>query len=649
MGTSWRRWLRFAVTALFFIGAGATSAQIRLEDLFKDSKFKSTSLSPNGKYLATSANVSGHFLLTVLDVGTKVVTKVAGYKDANIVHVRWINNERLVYRIVEHEGNQISTPEGLFAVNRDGTKFITLMAPTPEYITDQGDWNSQPRWMSMLSRSVNGDPNSILAVGYFPNGDARPYRVNTLNGRRTEIDFQVPGLARDFVVDGSNLLRVVVTSNAEESQEIIWYRDAEDQPWRKLIEQPTFGQKFSVLGFDSDGKTMFVSAATEDGRDGIYEFDFVGNKPGKRAASDPTVSVNDGLVYSPDLRTVLGVRMDTEPPRTLWLAQSMARLQADIDNALPGLVNVITPGETQAPMLINSYSSTKPSHYYLYDSTNKKLQSVFSARPWIDPKKMSEQLAYDYVARDGLPILAYLTIPRGRQPKSLPLVVLVHGGPHARDDWGFDPEVQFLAGMGYVVLQPQFRGSTGFGDTHFKKGFAQWGLSMQDDLTDGVMSLVKQGVVDAKRVCIMGASYGGYAVMQGLVKDPDLYRCGINLFGVTNLFYISSSASWGDKAANYSKNTTLGDPDKLRDQFNATSPSKHADAIKAPVFMAYGEKDRRVPLVHGEDMRNGLRRSGKVVEYMELEGEEHGMAKEETRFRVYGVIETFLKKYNPAQ
>lgn len=649
MSSSLGHSVRLLAAALLFTWVWAASAQTSIEDLFRNSQVTSASLSPNGKYLATTANVRGHLLLTVLDVEKRVVTKVAGYNDVNIVHVRWINNDRLVYRIVEIEGERTSTAEGLYAVNRDGSKFVTVMPPTPKYIQNQEEWNSQPRWISMLSRSVNDDPNSILAVGYFPNSDAVPYRVDTVTARRREIDFNVPGLARDFVVDATNLLRVVVTSNDEQSKEIVWYRDAENLPWRKLIEQPTFGQRFSVLGFDGDGKTMYVTAATNEGRDGIYQYDFAGNKPGALIASDKTVSVNDGLVFAPDTRKLLGVRMDTEPPQTLWLDKFMARLQADIDHALPGVVNVITPREAQAPMLVYSYSSTKPGHYYLYDSAKKKLQSVFTARPWIDSKKMSEQLAYDYVARDGLPIMAYLTIPRGRQLQSLPLVVLVHGGPHTRDNWGFDSEVQFLAGMGYAVLQPQFRGSIGFGDTHFKKAFAQWGLSMQDDLTDGVNSLVKQGVVDPKRVCIMGASYGGYAVMQGLVKNPDLYRCGVNLLGVTNLFYISSSASWGDKAGNYSKNTTLGDPDKLRDQFNATSPSKHADVIKAPVFMAYGEKDWRVPMVHGEEMRDGLKKYDKVYEYMELEGEEHGMSKEETRFRVYGSIEKFLKKYNPAQ
>ncbi len=640
-----------ATSLLLFLAAGAALAQTSLQDLFRNSKFTSATLSPNGKYLATTANIGGKLQLAVVEIETGTAKNVAGYETLDISSIQWINDERIVYNIIDRDGEQTSSAGGLYAINRDGSQPAILM-PHPEQILgrmDQGTWVSEPRWMSMLGRALNDDPNSIMATGYFPNGDASLYRVDSLTGKRKEIDFDVKGWARGFVLDSKNQLRVVQTTNAEQSQMVVWYREQVGQAWRKLSDHSTFDPKFRVLAFDADDTTMIVSAPMEEGRWGIYKYDFVNNKPGELLASDKMVNVDGGLVFSPDSKKLLGLRMQTEPPKTLWFDKSMASLQVGIDKAFPGLVNVIHPGNAQAAMLIHSYSSTHPGQYSLYYPDKKKLLNLFAARPWIDPKKMSTQLAYDYVARDGLPILAYVTLPQGREAKALPMVVLAHGGPWGRDHWGYNSEVQFLSGMGYAVLQPQFRGSTGFGDVHFKKSFGQWGLAMQDDITDGVMSLVKQGVVDPKRVCIMGASYGGYATMMGLVKDPDLYRCGVNLFGVTNLFYISSSGTWGDKAAVYKLNKTLGDPDKLRDQFNATSPSKQADRIKAPVFMAYGEKDYRVPLVHGEEMRNGLKKNGRVVEYMELEKEEHGIAKEETRYRVYGAIETFLKKYNPPQ
>jgi dipeptidyl aminopeptidase/acylaminoacyl peptidase len=640
-----------AATALVALGSVGAWAQTSIEDLFRNSRFNSATLSPNGKYLATTTNLEGRIQLTVAELETGATKNVAGYDKLDVTGVQWINDERLTFSVIDRDGEQTSSADGLYAINRDGTQSAILME-APGLLRgriDGATWASEPRWMSMLGRPLRDDPNGVVAVGQFPNRDAVPYRVDSRTGKRMEIGFDVKGLARGFVVDQGNQLRVVQTTNADQSRAVVWYRDKDGKDWRKLAEYATFEPTLKVLAFDADDTTMIVSAPTAEGRWGIYQYDFAANRPGALLASDKSVDVDGGLVFAPDARKLLGIRMQTEPPKTLWLDKGMANLQAGVDKAFPGLVNVIHPGNAGAPMLIHSYSSTHPGQYALYHPDKKKLQSLLATRPWIDPNKMAPQLVYDYAARDGLPIMAYLTLPAGRAAKALPLVVNVHGGPWARDNFGYNPEVQFLAGMGYAVLQPQFRGSTGFGDMHFRKSFGQWGLSMQDDITDGVNSLVRQGVVDPKRVCIMGASYGGYAAMMGLVKDPDLYRCGVNLFGVTNLFYHSSASRSDDRVLSYGMNVLLGDPDKLRDQLNATSPSKHADRIMAPVFMAYGEKDYRVPLVHGEEMRDGLKKNSKTLEYLELANEEHGIAKEETRYRVYGAIEKFLRQYNPPQ
>lgn len=639
--------------ALFFVvwPVAQSLAQTALQDFFRNPKFASATLSPNGKFLATTANIDGRMQLAVVNLDDGSAKNIAGYDKLDIVGINWISDERLTFSIIARDGEQTSSASGLFAINRDGTQDRTLMESweLQRGFIDHATWVSQPRGMRLLAWNLQDNPNDVLAVGYFPNGDAAPFRVDTLTGKRKEVDYGLPGLARDFVVDWQNQIRVVVISNTEQSLQSIWYRDQTGQPWKKLVEQTTTDPQFQVLGFDADNKTMLVSAPTPGGRLGVFRYDFVANRPGELVAADDNVDVGGDLVYAPDTHALLGVRIASYPAMTRWLDKGMASLQAGIDKAMPTTTNMLWPGKGQSPVMIFSYSSAHPGQYLLYHPDKKKLQNLFAKSPWIDPKKMSTSVAYDYTARDGLKIPAYLTLPQGREPKGLPLVVLVHGGPWYRDTWGFNSEVQFLAGMGYAVLQPQFRGSTGFGNAHLKKSFGQWGLSMQDDITDGVLQLVKQGTVDAKRVCIMGASYGGYATMQGLVKDPDLYRCGVNLLGVTNMFYISSSDSWGDKAAVYAKNITLGDPGKLKDQFNATSPARNADKVKAPVFMVYGEKDYRVPLVHGEDMRDGLKKHGKVYEYMELEKEEHGIAKEENRYKVFGAIEAFLKKYNPAQ
>lgn len=626
---------RSITATLLLFASGLALAQVNLEELFRNSKFTSASLSPNGKFLATAANIGGRLQLAVVEIATGAAKNVAGYEKLDVTDVQWVDDERLLYMVVDRDGEQSSTVVDIFAVGRDGSRPVSLL-------------KRQMGRVQVLGGSTQV-PGSVLAVVQQGNRDALPFRIDTLSARRKELDFQVDGLARAFVFDSKDRVRVVLITNAEQSQVAVWYVDRDGKEWRKLSEYPTFFPKFVVLGFDADDTTMIVKAHVDADRWGVFKYDFVNNRPGELLASDKSVDIDGGLVFAPDSRRLLGIRMRTEPPKTLWFDTDVSALQSRLDDAFPGMVNVIHPGNALAPMLILSYSSTHPGQYYLYHPDRKKVSPLFAKRPWIDPKKMSAQLAYDYIARDDLPILSYLTLPAGRAAKNLPMVVLVHGGPWGRDYWGFDPVVQMMAGLGYAVLQPQFRGSTGFGETHYAKSLKQWGLSMQDDVTDGVASLIKQGVVDSNRICIMGAGYGGYAAMMGLVRDPDFYRCAVNLFGPTNLLYLSSSETWGDSAMSYSRNMTLGDPKKLQDQFNATSPSKQAAKIKAPVLMFYGEKDRRVPRVHGEEMRDALKKLNKVYEYTELEGEEHGIADEKTRYRVFGAIESFLKKYNPAQ
>lgn len=641
------------VGALFFcwLTACVALADDRIAELFRDAKHGSAALSPNGKFFAVTTQIDGRKQLGIIDVATGESKIVAGYDGKHIVRIQWINDERLIFRIVDLVGDNRSTAAGLYSIRRDGGRTVVLMDTQErviEFMVDQQDWASEPRRMRMIARGTSAEPNTIMAIGYFPTGEARLYKVDSTNGRRSEQSYTIKGITRDFVVDQKNRLRVIVTSNTDYSEETIWYRESDAQDWHELSVHSSLKVPFTVLGFDSDDTTMLVGALTEKGLNGVFQFDFAKNKVGKLLSADDQVDVDGGLVFAPDTRQLLGVRLSSEPPRTIWFDAAIRKLQEDVNGAHPGLVHEIHPGNSGAAMLVYSYSSTEPGYYSLYTPATRKLARYISLRPGMAAASMAPKLVYDYAARDGLPIMAYLTLPKDRPVKALPMVVLVHGGPWARDEWEFDPSVQFLADMGYAVLQPQFRGSTGFGDTHFRKSFAQWGLAMQDDVTDGVNSLVKQGVVDSKRVCIMGASYGGYATMMGLVKDPELYRCGINLFGVTNLFYHSSEGRSGIPEETYSMNQLLGDPKKLKSQFEATSPVNHADKIKAPVFMVYGEKDRRVKIVHGDEMRNALKKAGKAVEFASLPEEEHGIADEATRVRVFSAIAAFLRKHNPA-
>ena len=261
---------------------------------------------------------------------------------------------------------------------------------------------------------------------------------------------------------------------------------------------------------------------------------------------------------------------------------------------------------------------------------------------------MSGMEPVHYAARDGLQIPAWLTVPRGAERKNLPLVVLVHGGPWTRgEEWRWNPEVQFLAARGYAVLEPEFRGSTGYGTKLFKAGFKQWGLGMQNDLADGVRWSVDQGLVDPKRVCIAGSSYGGYAVLMGLINDPQVYRCGVEWLGPADIDLLYT-ATWGDASDAYK---TYGMPrligDRVADaaQIKATSPILNAGKIRSPLLMAYGGEDFRVPIEHGEKMRAALaKQSNAEVEWAVYDKEGHGWRTWATTLDFWNRVAAFLDK-----
>jgi len=296
---------------------------------------------------------------------------------------------------------------------------------------------------------------------------------------------------------------------------------------------------------------------------------------------------------------------------------------------------------------VTSRSDVLPGSYYLFDAKAGKMEWLVDQRPWIKPKEMAAMKPVRYKARDGLEIPAYLTLPSAGEQKNLPLLMIIHGGPWVSgDNWGFDPEAQFFASRGYAVLQPNFRGTLHYGWKHFSSSFGQWGLAMQDDISDGVKWAVDQGIADPKRVCIYGASYGGYATMMGLAKTPELYRCGINYVGVTDL-NLNLTATWSDYAESeylrYNAKEMLGDVDKDAERLKRTSPVELASRIKAPVFMAYGAADRRVPIEHGQRMKSALESAGnKPAVWIVADGEGHGFRDPKNVKMVYEAMEKFL-------
>lgn len=628
---------------------------------FNNSPFGAAKLSPDARSLAVRASAPGQrdFLL-VVDLEKNEGKIVASYSNADIGDFAWVNNERLVFDTEEKsvgQGNKRYAP-GLFAVDRDGSDLVQLAEREGGFF---GGNASKTRkllpWNTYLHRqrgAQDSDYVYVNSVVFDTKGEVNHIDLLRLN-TRTGLAKAEPRPAEviDWLLDHKGEPRL---ATAHEKDTItLYYREPSNGQWRVLASYPAYGENrdaLQPLGFGPDG-TLFVEARTDGDTSALHTFDF---KTGK-VNPEPLLSAkgydfDGGLVIN--RAKVLGVRLRTDAESNEWFDPEMKQVQAAIDKVLPATVNLITvPAQSESPwVLVRAYSDRIPSSYYLYNKTSKQLNQVGSSRPGIQPAQMASQQFVRYKARDGLEIPALLTLPRGAaKGAKLPLVVMVHGGPYVRgNSWGWDAESQFLASRGYAVLEPEFRGSTGFGANHFKAGFKQWGLAMQNDIADGVRWAVQQGHVDPQRVCIAGASYGGYATLMGLVNDPDLYKCGINWVGVTDIGLMFDNG-WNFESdlppewKQYGMPVMIGDRVKDAAQFKATSPIQQAARITQPLMLAYGGVDRRVPINHGTQFRDAVMRTNKNVEWIEYPEEGHGWALEKNRIDFWSRVEKFLDKH----
>jgi dipeptidyl aminopeptidase/acylaminoacyl peptidase len=630
---------------LLAVAASALAAPPSVEELFQLPRFAAMSLAPDGKTLAALAPVNGRQNLVVLDAATKKPTPVTAFDSRDIVELRWVNSKRLLVR-TGSLGTRDSDARGgaLYAIDADGSNGRMISEGGSDEQSGSG-MRLVGRLLALV-RTLPGESDDIIAQEQvfgaegLHSGDL--FRVDTRSGRRTSIALGKPdaGEGEAWVVDNQGVPRVQTVFS--EGRVRIHYRAGPDAPWQKLDEYAQTKPGWAPLAIADDGKALIV--ADRRGRDkaAIVSYDPATKAFGEVLAAHPQVDLDDLVRFD---GRVIGVRFQADRGGTAWFDAGFARLQDAIDRALPAAVNFISASLDRSRVLVFSYSDVSPGSFYLLDTKAGKMEWLVDRAPWIKPKEMVPMRAVRYRARDGLEIPGYLTVPAGGG-RNLPLVVVVHGGPWVDGDtWGFQPEVQFLATRGYAVLQPNFRGTARYGWNHYAASFGQWGLAMQDDITDGVNWAVEQGIADPKRVCIYGASYGGYATMMGLAKTPDLYRCGINYVGVTDV-RLFLTATWADYAQSdfirFAVKEIVGDTTRDAERLKATSPVELASRIKAPVLMAYGAADQRVPIQHGTRMRAALEAAGAKPVWIVAEGEGHGFREMANQKMFYEAMEKFL-------
>ena len=630
--------------------AGAALAQDKdVEYYFKRPQYSGMAISPDGTAVLALAPVVGRQNLVVIDLKTRKPQAITAQRSRDITSAFWLNANRIVFTTGSLDTAQFLANRGggLFAVNRDGSNMRILGEGADEQIA--GGIRATFRPVHVVRRLPGETQDLIVQEHVFSasseDHSGQLYRVDTTNGRRTELSEGKPETARyeGWVVDDRGVPRVMTASSGERTR--IWYRAGEKQPWRQLDEIPALAPGWQPLAVDRDDRTLLVMDQRSRDKAAIVRYDPETRTFGEVLAAHPQVNIG-GLVT--DWGVPAGVRYDADRAGYAWFDEEIARVHRTVETTFPGAVNSLTWSRDHSLFLVYSRSDRHQGSYYLYDTRARKMEWLLDRAPWQKPEELAPMRPVRYKARDGLEIPAYLTLPPGPE-RNLPLVVKVHGGPWVDgDSWGYDPEVQFLASRGFAVLEPNFRGTTRYGWKHFTASFGQWGGAMQDDVTDGVKWLVAEGVVDPKRVCIYGGSYGGYATMMALAKEPELFKCGINYVGVTDLDLLLT-ATWSDMAySDFVKHTAkqmVGDPAKDAERLRATSPVHLASKIKAPVFMAYGGVDFRVPIEHGTRMRSALERAGNPPLWIMAGEEGHGFRDPKTRNEFYETMEKFLRQH----
>ncbi len=637
------RALCFSFLAVAGILRASPPPELPLESFFGDPQTSQLQISPDGRYLAYLSPANNRMQIVVVDRKEGKRQRITDMKEESVTSLFWINNSRLIFR------QQVKGQEsfGTYAVNADGSNLRVLQQATVlegERISNLDD----RRGFSVIDNLPDDPDHMLVNVARGRSGLGDIYRLNVNNEKRTLVLNNL-GKVRSWLTDRKGVVRVATTQDENEFYASILYRSNEKSEWKEIARRPFDAPGWNPIAFDGDNNTLVIVSDVDRRTAGLFTYDPEAGEITGTLIDDPRYDVEPALIYSHKKKKIIGASYDAEKPTTVWFDPEMKQLQAGLDAALPGTVNFVqsfTRDETE--FVIAAASDRDSGSFYLFDATKSELTLLARRNPVADPAQMAEMRPIAYQARDGMQLYGYLTLPAGREAKNLPLVVLPHGGPYGpRDSWGFDPEAQFLANRGYAVLQVNFRGSGGYGRDYEAAGYRQWGLAMQNDLTDGVEWAIKQGYVDRRRVAIYGASYGGYAALAGLVYTPELYVCGVNYVGVSDIERLGLMLGFNNmtKPVQAFVSRRWLHPLKDAQQIKDTSPVNFVQNIRVPLLMAYGEYDPRVTIDHGKVLETALKKHGKTYKNIVVGNEGHGFNKFENRITFYKEMDAFLAEH----
>jgi dipeptidyl aminopeptidase/acylaminoacyl peptidase len=599
--------------------------QIPLENFFKNPEKSSYQISPDGSFYSFMAPYKNRMNIFIQKIGDSSATQLTFEEARDIAGYFWPNNEQIVF-LKDEAGDENFH---LFGVNIDGsnpigfTDFEGVRAQIIDDLPDQKDF---------VVIGLNKRNKQVFD----------PYRLNLKTGEISMLA-KNPGNIQGWMFDHDGKLRIA-TAIVDGVNQSILYRENEEDEFKTII-TTNFKEGFNPQFFTFDNKNIIGSSNLGRDKYAIVEFDPISAKEVKVLYANDDYDVN-GVGYSRKRKVITAAYFESWKSERHYFDSTSKATFEKIQKRLAGYeIGITGVNKDENILILRTYSDKSLGAYYIYNSEDDKMEKIVDVSPWIDENEMSNQLPIAYQSRDGLKINGYLTLPKGynmENAKNLPVVINPHGGPWARDSWGFNPEIQFLANRGYAVLQMNFRGSTGYGRKFFESSFKKWGREMQDDITDGTQWLIDKGIADSTRIAIYGGSYGGYATLMGLVKEPKMYAAGVDYVGVSNMFTFMKTIPPYWEPMLEMMYEMVGDVEKDSTMLREVSPVFHVDKIKAPLFIAQGANDPRVNVDESNQMVKAMKEKGIDVEYLVKKDEGHGFRNEENRFEFYRAMEKFL-------
>jgi dipeptidyl aminopeptidase/acylaminoacyl peptidase len=639
--------LSVLLSTMSVVASAQTAKPHDIEDFIRKQKFEDIKISPTGEYYAATVRIERKTGLAILRrADNKLMASMSIPGDRTHVYdFWWVNSERVLVSAAEKIGElERPQPTGeLYAVNVDGKKGEMLVGQRLQgYETNTMIRTKKTEMVAavLIDDLRNDDKNVIISVNTFASDPyTRAEKMDVYSGRRVPIT-HAPVRNASFITDNAGTVRLALGKDTDLSMRL-YHRGHDGNDWKLVNDTSVSGLGQYPLGFSPDDKIVYLQVEQQQGPDAVVAWDIAADKKTevfRDDNTDPTPIYVEGRLY--------GVRLMDGLPRTHFFdpQSPVVKLYRKMEKAFAGQRVDITSMTVDGKVaLVLARGDRNPGDFFIFDATTNKAERLLGRKEWIDPERVAEVKPVSFKARDGLDIQGYLTVPVGSEARNSPLIVYIHGGPYnINDTWGFDQDAQILAAHGYAVLQVNYRGSGNHGRAFVQAGRREWGGKMQDDITDATKWAIQQGIADPTRICLFGASYGGYASLMGVAKEPALYRCAAGYVGVYDLPTMHSD---GDIRDSGSGKTYINEWIGPKQDVASVSPTRLADRIKVPVFLAAGGEDERAPIQHTEVMEKALRKAGVPVEAVYYPTEGHGFYKLENEREFYGKLLSFFHRH----